>query len=135
MVPTNNLIHPQIAEITRLRNRLAYAHNTRDRLLETLAKFKTEHFEDGIKLSNLLIQINQLHVDADTALTNKRTREYSSKIHMIEDMNWLRDRCRVERIELGEKIEAVDRKIRGWEREICEVARLISVVRSMGGLG
>lgn len=135
MAPLNNLTALQITEITRLRNRLAYAHNTRDRLLETFHKLKTEHVDDGTKLSNLLIQINQLQAEADTARASKDRREYNCKAGMIEDMKWLRERCRLERIELQEKIDAVDRKIRGREREICELARMIGAVRSGGPLG
>lgn len=135
MAPLNTLTGLQIAEINRLRNRLAYAHNTRDRLLETFHKLKTEHVDDGTKLSNLLIQINQLQAEADSARANNNTRAYNCKVGMIDDMKWLRERCRLERIELQEKVDAVDRKIRGWERAICELARMISAVRSGGGLG
>lgn len=52
---------------------------------------------------------------------------------MIEDMRWLRERYTLERIEFEKKIQAVDRKITGLDREIYEVVEMVCAVRSEGG--
>lgn len=135
MAPSDSLILPQIAEVTRLRKRLAYAYSTCDRLQETLGKLQAEYVEAGNNFSNLLIQINQVQAEADTALTNNQTIEYDFKARMIKDMRWMGEGYRIERIELVGKMEAVGRKIRGWEQDISEIIGIINVVRSRGVLG